>query len=357
MKTELELNEMILEISNKIRKNRPELLPYLDEMPLTVPYCENPEMVTATLKTYHDSLEILYNKNEKSKNKLNEKAETMSIPEIKTMELDNAYQNLIVEANDISLSYIDVGIGVVPIIFLHGFPFDKTTWHSQLDALKNTNRVIAIDIRGFGQSKDEKTPLTIDLFSDDLLAFMDKLKIEKAVICGLSMGGYIALNAINKFPKRVRALILCDTQCIVDTAEVRENRYKNIEKIRLSNATEFNENFIKSVFYFDSLVTKTEVVQQLRSIVFANSNEIIMAGLAALAERYETCSILNKIAVPTLIICGKEDRITPLNQSEFLYRNITNAKIKIIQNAGHVSNLEQPEVFNNFLKDFINSLN
>ena len=82
-----------------------------------------------------------------------------------------------------------------------------------------------------------------------------------------------------------------------------------------------------------------------------------MAGLAALAERYETCSIFNKIAVPTLIICGKEDRITPLNQSEFLYRNIVNAKIKIIQNAGHVSNLEQPEVFNNFLKDFINSLN
>ena len=146
MKTELELNEMILEISNKIRKKRPELLRYLDEMPLTVPYSENPEMVVLNLTTYLDSLEILYNQNKNSKNELNEKVETMSIPEIKTMELDNAYQNLIVEANEISLSYIDVGIGIVPIIFLHGFPFDKSTWHSQLDALKNTNRVIAIDI-------------------------------------------------------------------------------------------------------------------------------------------------------------------------------------------------------------------
>ena len=358
MKTELELNEMILEISNKIRKNRPELLPYLDEMPLTVPYIENPEMVTATLTTYYDSLVDLFKKNndKNAKNKLDIPIETVAIPEIKTMKLDNAYQNLIIEVNDISLSYIDVGIGVVPIIFLHGFPFDKTTWHGQMDNLKSTNRVIAIDIRGFGQSKDEKTPLTIDLFAADLFAFMDKLKIEKAIICGLSMGGYIALNAVNKFPERFAALILCDTQCIADTIEVKENRHKNIEKIKDSDANEFNENFIKSVFYPDSLVTKTEIVEHLRNTVFANSKEIIMAGLTALAERNETCSGLNKISIPTLIICGSDDKLTPLAQSEFMHKNITKSKLKIIDNAGHVSNLEQPEAFNNFLANFLNSL-
>ena len=356
MKTELELNEMILEISNKIRKNRPELLPYLDEMPLTVPYSENPEMVVLNLTTYLDSLEILYNQNKNSKNELNVKVETMSIPEIKTMELDNPYQNLIVEANDISISYIDVGIGIVPIIFLHGFPFDKSTWHSQLDALKNTNRVIAIDIRGFGQSKDEKTPLTIDLFAADLLLFMDKLKIDKAVICGLSIGGYIALNAINKFPERFAALILCNTQCIADTPEVKENRYKTIEKIKDSDANEFNENFIKNVFHSDSLNTKTEIVEHLRNTVFANSKEIIIAGLTALAERNETCSGLNKISIPTLIICGSDDKLTPVAQSEFMHKNIKNSKLKIIDNAGHVSNLDQPEAFNKHLTDFLNSL-
>ena len=358
MKTELELNEMILEISNKIRKNCPELLAYLDEMPLTVPYIENPEMVAATLTTYYDSLVDLFEKNndKNAKNKLEIPFETVTIPEIKTMELDNTYQNLVIEVNDISLSYNDVGIGIVPIIFLHGFPFDKSSWHGQMDNLKSTNRVIAIDIRGFGQSKDEKTPLSIDLFSDDLFAFMDKLKIDKAVICCLSMGGYIALNAVNKFPERFVALILCDTQCIADTTEVKENRYKTIEKIKASDANEFNENFIKSVFHPDSLLTKTEIVEHLRSTVFANSNEIIMAGLTALAERNETCSGLNKISIPTLIICGNDDKLTPVAQSEFMLKNISNSELKIIDNAGHVSNLEQSETFNKYLTDFLNSL-
>ena len=358
MKTELELNEMILEISNKIRKNCPELLAYLDEMPLTVPYIENPEMVAATLTTYYDSLVDLFEKNndKNAKNKLDIPFETAAIPEIKTMELDNTYQNLIIEINNISLSYNDVGVGDVPIIFLHGFPFDKSSWHSQMDNLKSTNRVIAIDIRGFGQSKDEKTPLSIDLFVKDLLAFMDKLKIDKAIICGLSMGGYIALNAVNKFPERFAALILSDTQCIADTPEVKENRYKTIEKIKASDANEFNENFIKSVFHSDSINTKTEIVEHLRNTVFANSKEIIIAGLTALAERNETCSILNKISIPTLIICGSDDKLTPIAQSEFMHKNIKNSELKIIDNAGHVSNLEQPETFNKHLTDFLNSL-
>ena len=173
------------------------------------------------------------------------------------------------------MSYNDVGIGIIPIIFLHGFPFDKSSWHGQLDALKNTNRVIAIDIRGFGQSKDEKNSLSIDLFSEDLFAFMDKLKIDKAVICGLSMGGYIALNAINKFPERFAAFILCNTQCIADTPEVKENRYKTIEKIKDSDANEFNENFIKSVFHPDSIINKTEIVEHLQKPYFANVRQFL----------------------------------------------------------------------------------
>lgn len=358
MKTELELNEMILGITNKIRDKDPELLKYLNEMPITVPYQENPEIAVKTLTSYYDSLVVLFDEyeNNHAKKTLPNKVKNLPITEIVTMELDNSYQNLLTEVNNITISYNDVGEGSIPVIFLHGFPFDKSMWKGQLDTLKSSNRVIACDIRGFGKSTDEKTLLSIDLFGNDLVAFMDKLNIDKAILCGLSMGGYIALHVLKRFPERFEALILSDTQCIADTAEVKENRYKAIEQINLDGAAAFNEKFIKSVFHPDSLTNKIELVENLRSIVFANSKEIITAGLTALAERSETCSSLKAIRIPTLIICGREDKVTPLGQSEYMHGHIEGASLKIIDNAGHVSNLEQPEEFNKHLLDFLNSL-
>ena len=358
MKTELELNEKILEITNKIRERNPELLKYLNEMPITIPYQENPEITVKTLTSYYDSLVEMFEEYEHNhaKNLLITKVENLPVTEIKIMELDNSYQNLLIEANNLAVSYNDVGEGSIPVIFLHGFPFDKWMWKGQLDNLKLLNRAIAYDIRGFGKSTDEITPLSIDLFSEDLLSFMDKLNIEKAIVCGLSMGGYIALDAIKRFPERFEALILCDTQCIADSAEVKENRYKTIEQIKLDGATDFNEKFIKNVFHPDSFNNKTELVENLKSIVFGNSGEIIIAGLTALAERSETCYSLEAIRIPTLIICGREDKVTPLVQSEFMQGHIEGSSLKIVDNAGHVSNLEQPDEFNKHVQDFLKSL-
>jgi len=358
MKTELQLNEMILVITNKIRERDPELLKYINEMPLTVPYQENPEITVKTLTSYYESLVVLFEEyeNNHDKNLISNKVENLPITEIVTMELDNSYQNLLTEVNNFTVSYNDAGEGSIPVIFLHGFPFDKSMWKGQLDSLKSSNRIIACDIRGFGKSIDEKTPLSIDLFSEDLIAFLDKLNIEKAIVCGLSMGGFIALNAIQKFPERFDALILCDTQCIADTTEVKENRYKAIEQINRDGVIEFNKKFIKSVFHPNSLANKTELVENLSGVVFANSKEIIIAGITALAERSETCSSLSAIRIPTLIICGREDAVTPLGQSEFMHEHIEGSSLKIIDNAGHVSNLEQPEEFNEYVRNFLNSL-
>lgn len=264
--------------------------------------------------------------------------------------------NLLTTVNKFNLSYDDLGEGSTPIIFLHGFPFDKTMWEHQFEFLKPSHRVIACDIRGFGKSKDEESSLTIDLFAEDLIKFMDKLSIDKAIICGLSMGGFIALNALKKFPERFEALILCDTQCIADTAEVKAKRYKIIDEIKVNGVTTFNEGFIKSVFHKDSISNKKELVEKLRSVVFANSQQIITAGLTALAERSETCSSLNAIHIPTLIICGSEDVVTPLTESEFMNKNIQGSVLRIIENAGHVSNLEHPDEFSKHLLDFLTAL-
>ena len=267
----------------------------------------------------------------------------------------NGY-DLTIEVNNFNLSYDDVGEGRIPIIFLHGFPFDKTMWADQLDYLKSSYRLIACDIRGFGKSTDEETPLNISLFADDLIEFMNRLDIDKAVICGLSMGGFITLNAVKRYPERFEALILCDTQCIADTPEVKDKRLNTIIEIENNGAADFNEGFIKSVFHKDSLINKKQLVDDLRKVVFANSNRIIMQGLLALAVRTETCSTLNKINIPTLIICGREDAVTPLEKSEYLKQHIEGAKLEVIDNAGHVSNLEQPDKFNECLSEFLMNL-
>ncbi len=269
------------------------------------------------------------------------------------MESTMTGMNLMLNINNLNLSYDDVGEGNIPIIFLHGFPFDKSMWAKQLDFFATTNRVIAIDIRGFGKSTDESTPLSIDLFSDDLMLFMNQMKISKAIICGLSMGGFIALNAQARFPDRFEAIILCDTQCIADTIEVKLNRYKTIDEIALNGTLNFNEAFIKKVFCKNSFTNKQEIVTQLRSVVMANPEQIIINGLKALAERSETCSTLSEINIPTLIICGREDEVTPLEQSEFLHTSIKASVLHIIDNAGHVSNIEQPEEFNNEISKFL----
>lgn len=264
--------------------------------------------------------------------------------------------NLSITINNFHLSYDDVGEGSIPLIFLHGFPFDKSMWQGQLDFLKTTIRVIACDIRGFGKSSDEGSILGIDLFAEDLIAFMDKLSIDKAIVCGLSMGGFIALNALKRFPNRFESVILCDTQCIADTIEVKDKRYKIIEEININGVATFNEGFIKSVFHKDSLSNKKELVEKLRRVVFSNSQHIITMGLTALAKRSETCSTLNEIIIPTLIICGREDEVTPLAQSEFMNDKIKGSTLNIIDNAGHVSNLEQPLEFNKQLLDFLTAL-
>lgn len=264
--------------------------------------------------------------------------------------------NVSIPVNNFNLSYDDLGEGNVPIIFLHGFPFDKSMWNDQLEFLKSNHRVIACDIRGFGQSTDEASHLSMDLFADDVIKFMDTLKIEKAIICGLSMGGFIALNLMKRFQERFSALILCDTQCIADTAEVKENRFKAIEKIEADGVFDFNDGFIKKVFHKESLENKKELVRNLRNVVFSNSEHIIKQGLIALAERSETCSILNEIHIPTLILCGREDEVTPLVQSEMMFSSIDGSVLHVIDKAGHVSNLEQPDVFNKHLLDFLRGL-
>jgi len=259
--------------------------------------------------------------------------------------------------NNLSVSYSDEGPVEAPVvIFIHGFPLNKSMWDSQLEALKEEYRVIAYDVRGHGDSDAGYEDFSIDLFANDLISFMDNLKIRKATLCGLSMGGYIALNAIGNYQERFNALILSDTQCIADTPEVRENRLLAIENIRKNGLDDFAHESIKNLFAPVSLLSKETEIDSVREMIVNTSKKSIYNSLHALATRKETFSKLSDIKIPVLILVGSEDKITPPEMAELMHKKINGSQLNIIEHAGHLSNMENPFEFNYQIRKFISTV-
>lgn len=262
--------------------------------------------------------------------------------------------NLKENINNLKVSYNDEGPDDAPVVvFIHGFPFNKSMWTPQVEALKATFRVITYDVRGHGNTDARTTEFSIDLFVKDLLGLLDVLQLDKVVLCGLSMGGYIALKAIEKHPERFSALILSDTQCIADTPEAKAKRMAAIEKIKESGVEKYTEESLPNFFAAESLHSKPAEVAKVKEMMLATSASVLTNTLHALANRQETCSKLATIAVPTLILVGKEDKITPPDAARFMEGKIPNAKLVIIEKAGHLANLENPDQFNNQLTAFL----
>ena len=256
--------------------------------------------------------------------------------------------------NNLSVSYSDEGPVEAPVvIFIHGFPLNKSMWDLQLEALRVEYRVIAYDIRGHGDSDTGYEDFSIDLFANDLISFMDSLNIRKAAICGLSMGGYIALNAIGNHPERFEALILCDTQYIADTPEVRENRLAAIQNIRKNGLEDYAHESIKNLFAPVSLLSKETEIASVREMIVNTSERSIYNSLHALAIRKETSAILSDIKIPVLILVGEEDKITPPEMAESMHKKIKGSQLNIIEHAGHLCNMENPFEFNYQIRKFI----
>jgi len=265
--------------------------------------------------------------------------------------------NIKVVINDLSVSYNDEGNAGDPvIIFIHGFPFNKSMWNKQEEALKENYRVIAYDVRGHGNSDTGTEDFSIDLFAADLLCLMDKLKIDKAMLCGLSMGGYIALNAVENYPDRFDALILSDTTCLADTPEVKEKRLKTIESIRKDGVEKFADESIKNLFAPGSFSAKEKEIAAVREMIVHTTEESLCKTLRAFYERKETCSKLSDIYVPVLIMVGEEDTIAPLAAAQLMNEKIKESSLSVIEHAGHLSNIENPSKFNNQLEEFVSTI-
>ncbi|MBD1429972.1 MULTISPECIES: alpha/beta fold hydrolase [Sphingobacterium] len=239
------------------------------------------------------------------------------------------------------------------IIFIHGFPFNKNSWKYQLESLEDNITGIAIDVRGHGLSTSGHGFFSIDVFAKDLEAFMEKLELQNVVLCGVSMGGYIALRAYELFPEKIAGLILSDTHHRADDNAGKQKRFDSIQAILRYGRRPFAIAFIDNLFTKKTIQENEEVIDLIKSSIRRNSVRNICATQLALASRTDSTELLSKITVPTLIIRGEQDKITPKALMEELHQGTKNSVFVEIPNTGHLPNLEDPLAFNREINGFL----
>jgi len=239
------------------------------------------------------------------------------------------------------------------VLFLHAFPLGLSMWDAQAEALHDKHAVVRFDDRGFGGSPPGDALLTMERIGDDAAALLDHLEISQAVVCGCSMGGYAAFAFARRHPTRLRGLVLQDTRATADTPEARKGRGELAAKVLKEGAQAAADAFLPQLVGETTKKERPELIEQLRAVILKTSPRGIADALAGLAARADSTPFLREIRVPTLVVCGEEDTITPVADSEAMQKAIAGAKLKVIPKAGHLSNLERPEPFNEALLSFL----
>lgn len=257
-----------------------------------------------------------------------------------------------VHLNGIDLAYSDEGQGH-PMVFLHAFPLNRTMWDPQMAALKDHYRVITIDLRGHGESDAPMWRYTMEQFADDIIALLQHLSIPQATFVGLSMGGYILFALYRKYPEYVRALVLADTRAQADTPEGKATRFSMAQVAHRRGACAIAELMLPKLLSPSGIQQRTELITKLRNIILGNPPSGIIGDLMAMEERPDASSLARTLNVPTLVVVGEHDIPSPPAEMKELAKLIPGATLKIIPQAGHVSNLENPEAFNQALLDFL----
>jgi 3-oxoadipate enol-lactonase len=259
------------------------------------------------------------------------------------------------EINQINIHYHDEGEGL-PVIFIHAFALNQTMWRAQVAALKHQYRCITLDLRGFGHSDVTDEPSLMNQMASDVRELMKALAIDKAVLVGLSMGGYIALAFYRNFPEAVRALVLADTRATADSEQAKANRLGSAEKALREGSAAIADETTPKLLGDTTLSSNPELVQLVHAIQAANSPVGIAAAQRGMAARVDSTDLLASIEVPTLVIVGSEDKLTPPADAEVIHQGISHAKLLVIENSGHLSNMETPEPFNSALAEFLEAL-
>ena len=262
---------------------------------------------------------------------------------------------MLAQVNNISLAFNDLGTGL-PLVFLHAFPLNRTMWVDQEKALSTQFRVITIDLRGHGESDAPLWHYSLDQAADDVCGLMDHLSIRQPILVGLSMGGYIALAFYRKYAERVKGLVLADTRAQADTEDGKRARFEMAQTAYKQGPSAIADIMIPKLLSPGTIQTRPELVQRVRGMIEGNQVSGIAGDLMAMAARPDSTPLLQRISCPTQIIVGELDVPTPPADARLMSEKIPNARLAVIPGAGHLSNLEQPELFNESIRSFGSNL-
>ncbi|MFC1417231.1 alpha/beta fold hydrolase [Streptacidiphilus cavernicola] len=250
------------------------------------------------------------------------------------------------------ISVRETGTGT-PLVLLHAFPLSSRMWQPQLDELPGTDgseaRVLAVDLRGFGGTGlDPADEPSLDLLADDVALLLDRAGIERAVVGGLSMGGYVAMALARRHPGRLSGLLLADTKATADTEQARANRERIAEAVlaRDSVALLLNEQVPSPLLGATTAAERPKLVDRLRRMVGEAPPEAVAWAQRAMAARPASLDVLAELAVPALVVVGEEDTITPVADAEAMAAVLPDVVLTVIPAAGHLSSLEAPDTFN-----------
>jgi 3-oxoadipate enol-lactonase len=257
---------------------------------------------------------------------------------------------------DFEMAYDDTGGEGTPLLLIHGFPLDRTMWAPQLHALAPAARVIAPDLRGSGESALPPGRVTMETYAEDLRGLLDALGIPRAVVAGLSMGGYIAFAFYRLFAERVRALILTDTRPQPDSSEGKKGRDENAALARDKGAGAIADRMLPKMLTPQTLAQRPELAAAVRALMARQPVPGIVAALMAMKDRPDSTPTLAQISVPTLVVGGAEDTLTPPKDAQAMSDAIRGARLVTIPGAAHLSNYEQPEAFNRAVAEFLKTL-
>lgn len=251
-----------------------------------------------------------------------------------------------------TLFYEESGSGR-PLILIHGFPLSGAIWSHQLAGLSDRFRVIAPDLRGFGRSTPSDLPYSIDLYADDTIMLMDHLGIDKAAVCGMSMGGYVLLNLLDRYPERIDAACFMVTKAGADDAEGRGRRTILAEEVLKSGAGVAADAFSRILFAPGSIDKIPEMAAHLHAAMLEASPAGLASGLLAMRDRPDYTKKLGKFTVRSLVIGAVEDKAISPEESIKLAAGLRKSTLCMIADAGHMVMMEQPEAVNLALAEFL----
>jgi len=239
------------------------------------------------------------------------------------------------------------------LLLIHAFPLNARMWEPQLALAANGWRVIVPQLRGMDGGSTDQAATSMDEHAGDIVDLLDALHIEDAVVGGLSMGGYVAFALVRHAARYIRGLVLADTRPQADTPEGVEGRRKMLALVHEKGPAAVADEMIPKLLGEQTRRTRPDVAQTVRALIVSSSADAIANAITALMTRADSTPLLATIHVPTLIVVGEQDTITPPALSEQMYQAIKGSEYVAIPDAGHLSNLEQPEAFNAALARFL----